>query len=178
VVDGGQVLRHPDRADDLAVVRHRHGRVEQVLAERVAVPLALRADAAKRGAQLRAGGRGVRDRLRYTDRRVGQQPAARGVHDDHAAAEIRPRRADDLRQPFGLLHPARCARRDDECLPGGLVLHLGVDSTSQVERERHLERDDDQQQHVGERGEQLKAEAHSISSGDENRKPTPRTVCR
>ena len=86
--------------------------------------------------------------------------------------------AHDLRQLFRVLHPARSARRDDERLPRGLVLHLGVDPPGEVERERHLERDDDQEQHVRERGEQLEAKAHSTSSGDEKRKPTPRTVCR
>ena len=53
---------------------------------------------------------------------------------------------------------------------------LGVDAVAQVERERHLERDDRQQQDVGERQEQAAAEAHS--SGPRKRKPTPRTVWR
>ena len=41
VVHRGEILRDAHRADDAAVVRHRHRRVEQVLAERVAVALAL-----------------------------------------------------------------------------------------------------------------------------------------
>ena len=49
------------------------------------------------------------------------------------------------RQLLRMVHPARGAGRDDDCLRGGLVLHLGVDSPGQVEGQRHLERDDDQQ---------------------------------
>ena len=49
---------------------------------------------------------------------------------------------------------------------------------AQVERERHLERDDRQQQHVGERQQQSVAEAYFCSSGPRKRKPTPRTVWR
>ena len=77
-----------------------------------------------------------------------------------------------------LVQPARRIRRHEERLSGRLVLHLGVDPLGQVQSERHLERDDDQQQDVRKRAEELQAKAHSTSSGDEKRKPTPRTVCR
>ena len=42
----------------------------------------------------------------------------------------------------------------------------------------HLERDDRQHQHVGERQQEAEAEAYESSSGAVKRKPTPRTVCR
>ena len=60
-----------------------------------------------------------------------------------------------------------------------LRAHLGVDAVAQVERERDLERDDRQQQHVGQRQPEERAEAYGGgSSGARKRKPTPRTVCR
>ena len=67
-------------------------------------------------------------------------------------------------------------RGGDLGLAARLRADLAVDAVAQVERERHLERDDRQQQHVGERQEQAAAEAHS--SGPRKRKPTPRTVSR
>ena len=177
VVHRGEILRHAHGAGDTAVVRHRHRGVEQVLAERVAVALALGAQAAERDADLRPRRRPVRQRPGHADGRVGQQPAA-SVDHDHPRAEVASGAADDGGEALRLVQPARRTRRHEERLSGRLVLHLGVDPLGQVQSERHLERDDDQQQDVRKRAEELQAKAHSTSSGDEKRKPTPRTVCR
>ena len=126
--------------------------------------------------ELRPRGRRVGQLPGDADSRVREQPPFWRVDHDHAAAGSLPAWR-HLRQLLGALHLPRGAGGDDERLPGRLVLDLGVDPPSQVERERHLERDNDQQQHVRERGQQLQAETHSTSSGDEKRKPTPRTVC-
>ncbi len=176
-MDRVDALSDPHRADDASVVGHGNGRVEQILAERVAVALALRAVAVQRRADLGPGR--VGDGLRLRNGGVGEQPAGRQwADDDHARAELAARAADEPRELPAVTHAAGGPRRDDEGLRRGLVLHLGVDPPREVQRERDLERDEDQQQHVRERAEQLQAEAHSTSSAPEKRKPTPRTVCR
>jgi hypothetical protein len=156
-VDGGKALRHAGDAHDLAVVRDRDRRVEQVLAEGVAVTLALGAVPVERRCDL--GARGVRDIRSRRDSRVREQPAAHVDH-DHAGAEGPAGAAGERAELRPVVHLARCVRGHDERLRGGLVLHLRVDAPRQVQRERHLERDDDQQQHIRERAEQLVAEAH------------------
>ena len=84
--------------------------------------------------------------------------------------------------PAQLVGPAQLAgggRGGDLGLAQRLRAHLGVDAVAQVERERHLERDDRQQQDVGQRQQQSGAEGYGAgSSGARKRKPTPRTVCR
>ena len=108
---------------------------------------------------------------------VGDEDAV-GVGDDHAPARGLRDGADDPAQ-LGLA--AELARRGgggDLGLVERLRADLGVDAVAQVERERHLERDDRQQQHVGQRQQQSGAEAYCCSSGARKRKPTPRTVCR
>ena len=87
-------------------------------------------------------------------------------------------RADDPAQLGGLAELAGGGRGGDLGLAQRLRAHLGVDAVAQVERERHLERDDRQQQDVGQRQQQSGAEAYVGSSGARKRKPTPRTVCR
>src|SRR5262249_15070642 len=91
--------------------------------------------------------------------------------------ELRGRLVRDPPQLRGPVHRARCPRGHDVRLPCSVVPHLRVDAPPQIQRERHLERDHDQQEAVREGEEQPGPEAHS-SSGVANRKPTPRTVCR
>ena len=68
-------------------------------------------------------------------------------------------------------------RRDDVRLAARLGPDLGVDAVAQAERQRDAERDDRQQQHVGERQQQAeRAGLRRHSSGAVKRKPTPRTV--
>jgi hypothetical protein len=68
-------------------------------------------------------------------------------------------------------------RRDHVGLPAGLRADLGVDAVGDARRERHLQRDDGEHQHVGQRQQQPGAEAYGASSsGAAKRKPTPRTV--
>ena len=110
---------------------------------------------------------------------VGQQPAVDPDHDD-AAADVGRRGADDVAEVVVELAGDR--RGHEVGLRAGLRLDLGVDAVAQAERERHLERDDREQQDVGEREQEAPAErqagGHSHSSGAVKRKPTPRTVCR
>jgi hypothetical protein len=105
-----------------------------------------------------------------------------GVDHDHPRAEVGTRLAGEPLQLGRSVQPARGACGDDEGLRRGVVLHLRLDPAREIERERNLERDDDQQQDVRERGKQSQSEAHdpsaAASSGAANRKPTPRTVCR
>ena len=64
-------------------------------------------------------------------------------------------------------------------LAAGLESDLLVLAVAERYRERHGERDQRQQEHVGQRQQQTPAQAYgSISSGGLKRKPTPRTVCR
>ena len=106
---------------------------------------------------------------------VGPQAAAR-AHNDHPPAQ-------PLRQIGG--HAVELAlvgevdRRGEEVgLAARLRADLVVDAVPQAEDQRHLERHDGQQQHVGEREQQAEPEAYENSSGAVKRKPTPRTVCR
>ena len=69
-------------------------------------------------------------------------------------------------------------RREELGLTERLRLDLGVDAVAQVDDQRHLERDDRQHEHVGERQQKAEPEGYENSSGAVNRKPTPRTVCR
>jgi hypothetical protein len=142
-VHRAEILGDAHRAGDAAVVGHRHRRVEQVLAEGVAVALALGAQAAERDPDLRPFRRPVGHGPRGAHGRVRDQPAA-SVDDDHPGAEVAAGAADDRREALGLIQPARGIRRHEEGLSGRLVLHLGVDPLGQVQRERHLERHDDQ----------------------------------
>jgi hypothetical protein len=69
--------------------------------------------------------------------------------------------------------------RDDIGLAARLKAHLVVDAVAQREAERHRERDDRQQQHVGQRQQQADSQSYgAISSGALKRNPTPRTVWR
>ena len=74
-----------------------------------------------------------------------------------------------------LVHLPGRARGDELRLAARLALDLGVHALRQVERQRHLERDDHEHEDVGEGGDEPRAEAHS-SSAAAKRKPTPRTV--
>ena len=84
--------------------------------------------------------------------------------------------------PFALAAAARAehvgdGRRDEVGLRARLRAHLGVDAVGDARRERHLERDDRQHEHVGQRQQQPGPEAYGdSSSGLAKRKPTPRTV--
>jgi hypothetical protein len=173
-VDGAEALRHAYDADHATVVRHGGRGVKEVGAERVAVAFALRPAAAPRHLDL--GARRVRKRPHDGHGRVGEQASLR-IHHDYACAEVVPGTAHEAGEPARLVDAARRAGSDHERLSGGVVLHLRVDPAREVQRERHLERDDDQDEHVRERKQQLRAELHSTSSGVEKRKPTPRTVC-
>ena len=68
-------------------------------------------------------------------------------------------------------------RGDDVGLPARLRADLGVDAVGDARRERHLERDDREHQHVGQREQQPGAEAYGACPppGAAKRKPTPRT---
>ena len=78
------------------------------------------------------------------------------------------------------------ARRAEQVGDGGgdhvgllarLRAHLGVDPVGHARSQRHLERDDGQHEHVGQRQQQPGAEAYGTApSAALNRKPTPRTV--
>ncbi len=66
---------------------------------------------------------------------------------------------------------------DDVGLAARLAADLGVDAVAQAQRQRHAERDQRQQQHVGQRQQEGGPEAYgSSTSGAAKRKPTPRTV--
>jgi hypothetical protein len=168
-------LRDAHGADRPAEVRHRHGRVQDVLPEGVAVALSLGALAVQRHADL--GSRRVRGPWRVHAGRVGQQPAGR-ADDDHAGAELGGRVTDELAQLTRVFHPTGSARGDDERLRRRVVLDLAVDPPREVEGQRDLERYEDQQRDVREGDEKPRAKAHRMSSGPAKRKPTPRTVCR
>jgi hypothetical protein len=175
VADRLHVLGDAYRAHLAAVVGDRDGRVEEILVERCAVPRALSPSARKRRPDL--GSRPVRaDGLDRTGGVGHQSPEP--VDHDHARTELGGGIAHELPQLFWVSHPAGGRSRDDECLRGRVVLDLGVDPARKVQRERHLERHQDQQRDVPERDEQPEAKAHSSSSAEAKRKPTPRTVWR
>ena len=70
-------------------------------------------------------------------------------------------------------------RGEQVCLAARLGLHLRVHAAAQAERERHLERDDREDEHVGHAEQHATPQGQgSKSSGAASRKPTPRTVCR
>ncbi len=85
---------------------------------------------------------------------------------------------DGVVERLRVVEVARHRRGHDVRLGARLGAHLGVDAVAQADRERHLERDDREQQDVRERQQQAPAQRHRNSSGAVKRKPTPRTVCR
>ena len=106
---------------------------------------------------------------------IGAQPALESTTITRA-----PRSSPASAPAAGARRARSSARRRSRrrCAPGRRRRsYLGVHTARQVERERHLERDDDQEEDVGERGQQPQPEAHS-SSAEANRKPTPRSVWR
>ena len=171
--DGRVALRHPHGADRPALVEDRHSRVEQLLADGLALPRSLLRRPCERGRDL--GPVGVRLVAEPGAGRVGEQPAA-AADDDHARAEVPSGLLDDALELRGVAEPRRRSRRHDLRLRRRLRAHLAVDPAREAEHERDLERDEDEHEHVRERREQLQAEAHATSSGEAKRKPTPRTV--
>ena len=166
-------LSDPDRAHDPPAVRDGHRAVQEILAERVAValPWAVRPASAVRSPAC------SRTSARRRPAESAPQHAVR-IDDDHARAELldaaRDRDPPELRARF--IEPEACAAT--MCAwPAASFSDLGVDAAPEVERERYLERDHDQQEPVREGQEQPEPEAHS-SSGEAKRKPTPRMVCR
>ena len=107
--------------------------------------------------------------------RVGQQPSFLVDHDD-ASAEVPSRLLDHGLQLGALAEPRRRGCGHDLRLRRRLGAHLAVDTARETQRERDLEGDKNEHEYVCERGEQLQAETHATSSGEEKRKPTPRTV--
>ena len=151
------------------------------LAQRVAVARALVAPAGEGGRDLgAAGGRS----LRAARPVLSASSAPVGVDHDHAPADRRARSRHERLQ----LGAARGREEvgggggDDVGLRARLRADLVVDAPADARGQRDLERDDRQQQDVGERQQQAGAEAHaaaaSRSSGAPRRNPTPRTVCR
>ena len=173
--DGVDALGHAHDADARAALHHRHGGGEDLLVERVAAAAVLDRAAAQRLGDLRpvavVGPEPVRARG------VGQQGALEVRHHD-AAAHGLGGPLDRAVEGLGLVEVARHGGRDDVGLRARLRAHLGVDAVAQADRQRHLERDDREQQDVRERQQQAPAERHRNSSGAVKRKPTPRTVCR
>ena len=109
--------------------------------------------------------------------------AAVAVGDDHAASEVVCRGVQQLLQLARAPEPAGGAVGDELCRGVRLPLHLGIHAPRQIQRQRQLERNDREHEHVGERSKQANAEAHAgcappCSSALANLKPTPRTVCR
>ena len=155
----------------LALVDDRHGGEEQVLAEVRAEARALGDAAGQRLGDLRPGRVGLLGRRGAG--RVGEQVALR-VDDDHAPADRARGGARDRVELGAALDPADRGGGDELGLVGRLGLDLGVDALGQVERERHLERDEHEHEDVGEGGQLPPAQAHGVPSP--NRKPTPRTV--
>ena len=108
------------------------------------------------------------------------------------SASSTPRRSTTItRAPSSRRRPASRARRscaraaerargaggDDVRLSGGLRAHLGVDAAPRLQRERHLERDHDQQAARTRRPASRRAGGSCrSSSGEAKRNPTPRTV--
>ena len=167
VVHGLHALGHPHGAHDPPAVRDRHRAVQEILAERVAVALALGRPPTQCGADLRPR----RERARRAACGIGsEQPVL--VDHDHPRAELRRRARGDLLELRACTHRARGLGRDDVRLAGCVVPHLRVHAVPEVQGERNLERDEDQQEAVREGGEDPEPEAHS-SSGEANRKPTP-----
>ena len=121
-------------------------------------------------AGVRATGRralGVREQL--AARVDGDHPPARalGGRVDEALALARAARAEQIGEGRG--HDVGRGAR--------LQADLGVDPVGDARRQRHLERDDGQHQHVGQREQQPGAEAYGTApSAALKRKPTPRTV--
>ena len=99
--------------------------------------------------------------------------------DDHAAADVG---GGDVDEPVAVAAVAGAEQvgergGDDVGLPARLRAHLRVDAVGDARRERDLERDDRQHEHVAHGQQQPRAEAYSSSpSGAAKRKPTPRTV--
>ena len=151
----------------------RHRRVQELAAERGAVPCSLLGPARERCGDL--GAIAVRGQAKAGAGRVGDEPSL-GVDHDHPGAEVTARLPDELAQPGGV--SSLCGRgcRDHLRLRRGLCLHLGVDAAREAEHEWDLEHDQDEHEHVGERRQQFQPEAQRSSSGEAKRKPTPRTV--
>ena len=174
-VDGVDALRDAHRADRAGAGEDRRRRHQQRLPERLRAALLAGRAAVERRRDL--GPAGVRAAARRS-LRVGEQVALR-VDDDHAPAHVLRGRVDE---PVAVAAVAGAeqvgdARGDEVGLLARLRLDLGVDPVGDARGERHLERDDGQHQHVGERQQQPGAEAYGTApSGGLKRKPTPRTV--
>ena len=144
-------------------------------AEGLAVAGDLLAVAAQRGPDLRPVGVAAPGRRAGG---VGEQATA-AVDDDHPAADAGGGDVDEAPQAraLGGVEQLRRGRRDHVGLAARLAAHLGVDPVAQAHRQRHAERDQRQQQHVGQRQQEGGPEAYgSSTSGAAKRKPTPRTV--
>ena len=175
--DRVDALGHPHGADRVGSARapHRHRGGEDRLVERLAAALLLVGAVRESDRDLRP--RAVVHAQPLLPVRVGKQPTL-GADDDHAPAH---RLGGPLGDPVERLagcEVALDARRHDLRLAERLGLDLGVHALPQADDERHLERDDRQHEHVGERQQEAGAEAYVSSSGAVKRKPTPRTVCR
>jgi len=174
-IDRFDALRDAHRAGGSTAAKYRHRRDQQRLAERLRAALALVGASFERGGDLGAAGVGAAGRRSL---RVREQVAAR-VDDDHAPAYARRRRVDE---PLALARVTRAEQvgdrgGDDVGLAARLRSHLRVDPVGDARGERHLERDDGQHEHVGQRQQQPGAEAYGTApSVPLNRKPTPRTV--
>ena len=92
------------------------------------------------------------------------------------APRSRPGPSDEPVELSAVVEPERRRRSHALRLGGRLRFHLGVDAVREAEQERDLEHDQHEHEHVRERGEEAEAEAQRSSSGEANRKPTPRTV--
>ena len=157
LADRLDALRDAHGADRPALVDDRHRGVEQLVAERVALPRPLLGAAGERGGDLGP----VAYEVSRSPRRRSRRAAALPVDDDHARAEVAAGVLDDAARSCARSSSAAGRRRrDDLRLRGRLRAHLGVDPAREAERERDLERDQDEHEHVGERGEQAAAQAH------------------
>ena len=115
-------------ADRAAVVRHGHGCVQEVLAERVAVTFTLRAPRVQRSLDLRT--REVGGAWRVGLGRVREQQSST-ADDDHAGAELLPGIDHQSPELLRRAHSSRRSRGDDERLRGGFVSDLCVDPPAQ-----------------------------------------------
>ena len=173
---GRDALGHADRPDGVPSVDDRHRRGQDLLAKGRGGPLDLGLPTGQRsldfgttrvtGAQLRRPG-------------AVDNNAAGCVHDQDPPTKGyrgRARQRLELRAAGGSEEVGRgCGHQ--VCLGLGLGTHLRIHTRAEAQAQRDTERDDREQQYVGDCGQKPRTQAHLRRLGSVARqKPTPRTV--
>ena len=170
-------LRHSYRARDLSVPEDRSGCRED--------PLVERSTAARELPRLPRQGisdLGTIERLAEHGRmRTVGEYACMAVNHDHPAPHRARNSLDERLQTHAVCRTDQVGRgrREHVGVVASLGMDLGMHAATQAERQRHFERDDREDEHIGNSEDDSRPEGQcGNSSGPLKRNPTPRTVCR